>query len=108
VNREGASRSQGNQPSTRAGNIFRWASWIPLATFVAANLYVDRFDGWGAWAAAPILLVPVVLSAGYVLGGVLAIRTERAAGGVRLTTRLALALAAAPCIWLAWRLIVTL
>jgi len=87
--------------------IFRWASWIPLATFVAAQRYVDQFDGWGAWAAAPILLAPVFVSAGYVLAGVLVLRTERDLGGVRPATYLALALAATPCLWLLWRLIVT-
>ena len=94
-------------PNARAGRIFRWTSWIPLATFVTAHLYVDRFDGWGAWAAAPILLIPIVISAGYMLAGVLAVRAERAMGGVRHTTRLAIVLAAVPCLWLAWRLIVT-
>lgn len=90
----------------RAGTIFRLASWIPVATFIAAQLYVDRFDGWGAWAAAPILLAPVAISAGYVGAGVLVVRRERDGGTVRATTWLALCLAAGPCLWLLWRRIV--
>ena len=30
--------------------------------WIAAKIYVSQFDGWGAWAAAPILLVPLVAS----------------------------------------------
>ena len=87
--------------------IFRWASWIPLVTFVAAQRYIDQFEGWGAWAAAPILLGPVFVSAAYVLAGVLVLRAERDLGRVRPTTYAALALSSAPCLWLLWRLIVT-
>jgi len=43
----------------------RWydaVSWIPLTVWVAANVYVSQFEGWGAWAAAPILIFPLALS----------------------------------------------
>ena len=32
---------------------------VSPAAFWATDLYVGRYDGWGQWAAAPILLVPL-------------------------------------------------
>ena len=34
----------------------------PLATLIGIELYIRNFDGWGDWAAAPLLLIPMVLS----------------------------------------------
>jgi hypothetical protein len=66
-------------------------SWLPLVTFFLASLYVERYDGWGRWAAAPILLPAVLLSA--IMGGAGAIllvrgwrRTGRADPGLALAT----------------------
>ena len=36
--------------------------WIPVASLVAIEVYASGFDGWGAWAMAPLFLVPLVLS----------------------------------------------
>jgi hypothetical protein len=41
---------------------FSLFSWIPLALWVAANIYISRFEGWGAWAAAPMLIIPLAVS----------------------------------------------
>jgi hypothetical protein len=43
---------------------------LPLALHLLAMWYVGRFDGWGAWAAAPILLPTIILSAGIFLTGI--------------------------------------
>lgn len=45
---------------------FAFIAWIPPALWMAGRVYVASFDGWGAWAAAPILLVPLVVS--FILG----------------------------------------
>jgi hypothetical protein len=37
--------------------------WVPPALWVATLLYIRPYDGWGAWAAAPLLLPSVLLSA---------------------------------------------
>ena len=37
-------------------------SLIPLVLWTAGHAYVSSFDGWGGWAAAPILLVPLAVS----------------------------------------------
>ncbi len=42
--------------------IYIWSSPLPLILFFALSLYVQKYEGWGAWAAAPMLLPPVFLS----------------------------------------------
>ncbi len=42
--------------------LYLLVSPLPILGYLAASAYVNRFEGWGAWAAAPILLVPLALS----------------------------------------------
>lgn len=56
--------------------IFAYICWIPLALWIAANVYVSRFEGWGAWAAAPVLVGPLVLSVLFGIFGISAYRRE--------------------------------
>lgn len=42
--------------------IYTWSSPLPLILFFALSIYVSKYEGWGAWAAAPMLLPPVFLS----------------------------------------------
>lgn len=49
-------------------NIFIWTSPFPLLIFWGLSIYVNRFEGWGQWAAAPMLLIPIFLS--LLMGGV--------------------------------------
>lgn len=88
--------------------LFVWTSWIPLTALVAVDLYVDRFEGWGQWAAAPLLLAPVILSGVFVLVGVGLTLRDRLRCRVLPSTWLGLAFSSAPCVWLVWRLIVTM
>lgn len=95
-------------PTTRGHKTFVWTSWLPLALFVAAHLYVDRFEGWGQWAAAPVLLGPAFLSGAFLLAGARVAWGERSRGRILPTTWVALLLASVPCLWLVWRLLVSL
>ena len=52
------------------GRLFVTISWVPLAIFVATSIYVRQFDGWGAWAAAPLLLLPLAVSFGFGIYGI--------------------------------------
>ena len=52
------------------GRVFILISWIPLGLFIATSIYVRQYDGWGAWAAAPLFLVPLAASLGFGLYGV--------------------------------------
>jgi len=97
---EGVGRSRGH-------TVFLWLSWIPLATFVAMRTYVGQFEGLGQWAAAPLLLIPVVLSAVFLLTGASLALQDVRRRGVQPTTWIALTVSSVPCLWLVWRLIVT-
>lgn len=93
--------------SGRGRALFVRTSWFPLATFLVARLYVGGLEGWGQWAAAPVVLGPVFLSGVFLLAGGAAARAEHRERGVRGSTWAALVLASAPCLWLVWRLIAT-
>ncbi len=43
--------------------------WVPAALWALTLLYIRPYDGWGAWAAAPLLLPSLVLSAVWGLVG---------------------------------------
>lgn len=63
--------------------VFIRASWVPLALWVGTLLYLRRLEGWGAWAAAPLLLPSFALSLwwgclGVVLLGRAVLRDRRA------------------------------
>jgi len=47
----------------------RFACWIPLLLWIGLDAYVSRFEGWGQWAAAPILLIPLFASAAFSIFG---------------------------------------
>jgi hypothetical protein len=36
--------------------------WLPAALWIATLLYLRPYDGWGAWAAAPLLLPSLGMS----------------------------------------------
>lgn len=59
----------GKAPSerSRARGVLIATCWVPAAIWYLTGVYLRRFDGWGAWAAAPLLIPAVVLS--LVLGG---------------------------------------
>jgi hypothetical protein len=42
---------------------------MPLILLGITEFYVRGYDGWGAWAAAPILLVPGIISLAIVIWG---------------------------------------
>jgi len=82
---------------------FRLLSWIPAATWIGMRAYVGQYDGWGAWAAAPLLLVPVAVSAVFVGIGLLLSVSSRAACSAT-ADRVAIGIAALPLLWIALRL----
>ena len=43
-------------------NIYIWSCPLPLILLFALSVYIRKYDGWGAWAAAPMLLPAVLLS----------------------------------------------
>ena len=41
---------------------FFWLAPMPLLALIGTYIYISQFDGWGAWAAAPMLLIPITFS----------------------------------------------
>ncbi len=83
---------------------FRFACWVPAAAWIYARSVVDRYDGWGAWAAAPLLLLPVAVSALFVGVGLLLVGrsgTERRSSW----DWIAIGVSSLPLLWIALRLI---
>jgi len=88
-------------------DLFTFLAFIPTASFVVLWVYVQGFDGWGRWGAAPLLLVPVLLSLPITIAGVLRLYTQRTRGSMKTATKLLTGLAAIPLLWFAWRLVVS-
>jgi hypothetical protein len=76
------------------------ACWVPLVSLVAVEIYARGFEGWGAWAAAPLFLLPLLLS--LVIGGAGAVQcwSEIRAGSLRPSTVVSTGVAALPLAWL--------
>ena len=85
------------------GRALRWLSLLPLASLVAVEAYVARFDGWGAWAAAPLLLLPALVSLPIVLWGLARFAERRRAGAAGLETIGCTIIASLPLLWLGVR-----
>ena len=80
--------------------VFGWLFWIPLASLLATEAYVSNFDGMGAWAAAPLFLVPVFLSLVIAGGGIVQCVLEARRASSRLSSLVFTLVAAAPLLWL--------
>jgi hypothetical protein len=76
------------------------ACWVPATSLVAIEVYVSRFDGWGAWSAAPLLLLPLLF--GIVIAGAGAARClgEARRGELRPSSVALTAVALIPLAWL--------
>lgn len=61
--------------------VFLGFCWSPPLLYGAAFYVVRQYDGWGRWAAAPLLLPPFFLSLGWLVwGGVIFWRAEGGPG----------------------------
>ena len=36
--------------------------WIPLTLFILFQIYLNTLEGWGAWAASRIIIIPIMIS----------------------------------------------
>lgn len=81
----------------------RWLCWLPLASLVGIELYVGNFDGWGAWASAPLLLVPAIVSLPIVILGLSDCIAATRARAPLLAVSLLTLVSAVPIVWLGIR-----
>jgi hypothetical protein len=64
------------------------------------ELYARGFDGWGAWATAPLFLVPGLLGLVIGMAGVSRCISELRRGNLQVATAVFTAVAALPVAWL--------
>lgn len=81
--------------------------WVPVACLVAVEAYARGFDGWGAWATAPLFLLPLALSVAIAGAGAVQCILEVRAGTARTSSAVYTAVAAVPLVWLIVRRHVT-
>jgi hypothetical protein len=75
----------------------------PAAVLGAFLLYVRRFAGWGQWVAAPLLLLPDLLSIPVTATGVALVLVAHRSRSVTVAVVGATILAALPLLWLGYR-----
>ncbi len=80
--------------------LLRRVFWLPAACLVAVELYARGFDGWGAWATAPLFLPPLILSLAIAAAGARDAFSEARSGSPRTSTLVYTAFAASPFAWL--------
>lgn len=94
-------------PTGRFPGALRWLCWLPLASLLAVEVYVRNFDGWGAWAAAPLLLVPGLVSLPIAILGLFDCLAAVRAGAPISAALLPTLVSALPIFWLGVRRFLT-
>jgi len=79
--------------------IFHILAWTPIAVWIATEIFTRGFEGWGRWAAAPMFLIPMVLSAALIPVGLRLCRDQHRAEGPVRPTAVATLIAAAAALW---------
>ena len=51
-----------NESVSKLSRIVSWLCWMPVISLLMTEIYMEQFDGYGAWGAAPMLLLPAGLS----------------------------------------------
>jgi hypothetical protein len=84
--------------------LFLRGCWVPPALWGATLLYLRPYDGWGAWAAAPLLLPALALGLLWLaLGGVTLVRAARQRRPIDLALLAATLVGGSPAIWYLFR-----
>ena len=92
-----------SEGANRRFSAIRWLFWLPLALLFGIELYIRQFEGWGAWASAPLLLVPAIVGFPLAILGVLdCLAARRARAPLRGAVLFTLA-SALPILWLGVR-----
>ena len=82
------------------GSLLRRVFWLPVACLVAVELYARNFDGWGAWATAPLFLLPLVLSLAIAAAGARDAFSQTRSDAPRTSTAVYMIVALVPFAWL--------
>jgi hypothetical protein len=90
-------------PIQQSLGALRWLCWLPVACLLAVEFYIRDFDGWGAWASAPLLLVPGLIGLPIAILGLSDCVAAMRAGAPIRAALLCTLLSAVPVFWLGVR-----
>lgn len=80
---------------------------LPVVSLLAIEVYVRGFDGWGAWATAPLFLLPLALSVVIGIGAAARCVSEGREGTLRVSSLALTVVALVPVLWILVRRHVT-
>lgn len=93
----------------RLRSTYFYICWLPLALYVASDIYIATSTGWGQWAMGVVVLPPMLLSAAFMLVGVMIVSDMVRQGGSIIKIALATLVAGSVFLWFVGRtLLVTL
>lgn len=93
----------------RLRSTYFYICWLPLALYVASDIYIATSTGWGQWAMGVVVLPPMLLSAAFMLVGVMIVSDMVQQGGPIIKITLATLVAGSVFLWFVGRtLLVTL
>ena len=86
-------------------NLYIAFCWAPLALFVLGIIYLNTLNGWSAWAAAQIMIIPIIIS--FVMGftGIVLITIASKKKILTLQLKIAALLTIIPGLWFIGKLL---
>ena len=90
----------------RIHKTYLFTFWVPVFLYSCSWGYLKSMDGWSAWAAASIMLIPITFSAIYCLFGILLIVQSIKRQNLSLKLVLATFLSGLPILWLFVRMVI--
>ena len=55
----------------RLRSTYFYICWLPLGLYVLSDVYIATSTGWGQWALGVVALPPMLLSAAFLLAGLI-------------------------------------
>lgn len=87
----------------RLRSTYFYICWIPLAFYLASDIYIGTSTGWGQWAMGVVVMPPMLLSAAFLLAGLFILSDATKKSEPLLALALATALAGSVFIWFVGR-----
>jgi hypothetical protein len=56
--------------------LYIYTSWLPLALYIVARIFLGSLDGWEQWAAGKIIMPSLILSLTFTVFGVILLLTK--------------------------------
>lgn len=60
----------------RLRSAYFYFCWLPPAIYLASDFYIGTSTGWGQWAMGVVVLPPMLLSAAFLLTGIIVVMND--------------------------------